>query len=78
MSLLGSYGIQPVMIKEIDTLKPGQGSVYICDGQISKGFVWIEGGLAVISENEIFGTRRRRTQGSEPVAPAQLISPTKT
>lgn len=50
------------------THKPG---LYICTGRISKGFIWPDIGLYVISENDIFGTKRtvsderRKSRGSE-------------
>lgn len=39
--------------------KPG---LYICLGRLSKGFIWPEIGLYVISEDEIFGSKRGLTR----------------
>ncbi|MDZ7697011.1 MAG: transcription-repair coupling factor [Deltaproteobacteria bacterium] len=38
---------------------PKNPGVYLCLGRLSKGFVWAEQNLCVLSEDEIFGTKRR-------------------
>ncbi len=63
-SLLVPYGIQLKIIDCFPDVKRGfkrsKGITYLCLGQISKGFVWPDESLAVITEDEIFGTKHRR------------------
>ncbi len=46
-------------------VSPGKG-LSICMGRVAKGFVWPELGIYVISEDEIFGTKRPRSRGKMP------------
>lgn len=49
-------------------------TVYLCVGEISSGFVWPEVSIAMITANEIFGTRRKgRTAGKSRIQ-KQLLS----
>ncbi len=48
--------------------------VYICIGQASSGFVWPSEALAVISEEQIFGVRRKRRKTTSRQVHTQLIS----
>ncbi len=62
-ALLEPYGATPAVVQEgkaADLLQRGAKGLYICVGQISKGFVWHELGLAVVSESEIFGAKISR------------------
>ena len=64
-SLLEPYRI-PVEI--IDTFKmdipstdTGKKRIFICAGHFSKGFVWLDEHLAILTEDEVFGEKRRKT-----------------
>ncbi|MCP3871661.1 MAG: transcription-repair coupling factor [Desulfobacteraceae bacterium] len=62
ISLLQPYGIEPEFCKtftDANTEKPG---VYYLYGDISSGFVLENKGLALVTENEIFGKKRIRRQ----------------
>lgn len=57
--LLVPYGIDPNMVERLPDLHRNKGQVFICIGVLSSGFVWPERHLAVITEDEIFGVKRR-------------------
>ena len=59
-SLLRLYEIQADMIPEFPGSNYKKGTVHICRGQIGAGFVWPDEGLAVITEDEIFGKKHRK------------------
>ncbi len=59
-ALLQPYGLEARMHTGLPDLTRARGLVYICIGRLSAGFVWQAAGLAVITENEIFGEKRRR------------------
>ena len=63
-SLLVPYGIQLKIIDGFPDVKRGfkrgKGITYLCLGRVSKGFVWQAESLAVITEDEIFGSKHRR------------------
>ena len=48
--------------------------VYLCVGEVSSGFVWSGASLALITANEIFGTRRKGTHAGRSLAQKQLLS----
>lgn len=39
---------------------PEAAGLYFCVGRLTRGFVWPEAGLYVVTEDEIFGTRKRQ------------------
>lgn len=51
-----------------------RGPVYVCLGRISAGFVWLEHGLAIITEDEIFGKKRRRRKVSHKNVRTELLA----
>ena len=72
-SLLTPYGIQTRFCEDFTSGGQGQGHVTVCLGQISTGFVWADEFLAVITENEIFGTRPRRPKTDRPRVRTELL-----
>ncbi|MBU1169253.1 MAG: transcription-repair coupling factor [Proteobacteria bacterium] len=60
--LLAPYGLDPVVLEHLPDLARNQGQVFICIGLLSSGFVWPGKQLAVITEDEIFGVKRRITR----------------
>ncbi|MDM8556211.1 transcription-repair coupling factor [Desulfococcaceae bacterium HSG7] len=48
--------------------------VYICTGQVSSGFVWPLESLAIITEEEIFGVRRKRRKTVSRRVHTELIT----
>jgi len=59
-SLLEPYGVNPHMTGGVPDILRKRGMVYISEGRISGGFFWPQESLAVITEDEIFGQKRRR------------------
>jgi len=59
-SLLVPYDIYPGLMETFPVRVEPKGSVYICPGALSAGFVWSEEGLAIITEAEIFGAKARK------------------
>jgi transcription-repair coupling factor (superfamily II helicase) len=59
LSLMTPYGVSLKLVDGFSDVHPDKGGAYICLGRISSGFVWPAESLAVITEDEIFGTKRR-------------------
>jgi transcription-repair coupling factor (superfamily II helicase) len=72
--ILHNYGVEvDECVAHWSTLSRGKG-LSICLGRLSKGFAWLDLGIQVISEDEIFGSKRPRSKaplraGSEAVSP---------
>ncbi|MEN8245245.1 MAG: transcription-repair coupling factor [Thermodesulfobacteriota bacterium] len=77
-SLITPYGIQVRTSETFPSwqrdLKGRDGRVYLCRGSVSSGFVWPNEGLAVLTEQEIFGARKRRKKGRKASAARQLLA----
>ncbi|MFO7685268.1 MAG: transcription-repair coupling factor [Desulfobacterales bacterium] len=72
-SLLIPYGVKTGFVESPAEITADMGTVFTLLGRISGGFAWPDERLAVITEEEIFGSRRRRrVQTRRP--PAELIS----
>jgi transcription-repair coupling factor (superfamily II helicase) len=71
----------PIQVLTRETFPTGQGliahqkkPVYLCIGEVSSGFVWPEASTALITANEIFGTRRKGTAAKKSRVQKQLLS----
>lgn len=74
-SLLSPYGVKTHIIEgPPDPERAGAGVVYICLGKLSAGFVWPDASAAIITENEIFGEKRRRSTRKIKDARSELLS----
>ena len=76
-SMLLAYPIQ-VLSRETFPSRPAPNDlqkkpVYLCVGEISSGFVWPEAAIALITANEIFGTRRKGTAAGRSRVQKQLL-----
>lgn len=58
IELLMPYGIEPHKLAKFPELR-NKGQVMICPGKLTTGFVWPDMNLAVITEDEIFGAKKR-------------------
>jgi transcription-repair coupling factor (superfamily II helicase) len=68
-SILDSYDIRLQVIESISEAVFGRGRIYLIYGIIQSGFIWPEGGIALISDQEIFGTAyRSRKTAARPKA----------
>ena len=74
ISLLSPYNIKPEKIDGFSDITQGKGFESICLGRISSGFVWPDELLAVITENEIFGTKRRKRLKQNQSVHAKLLA----
>jgi transcription-repair coupling factor (superfamily II helicase) len=59
LSLLAPYGVPLSRIDGFSDVHRKNGQAFVCLGRISSGFVWPAESLAIITEDEIFGSRRR-------------------
>jgi transcription-repair coupling factor (superfamily II helicase) len=73
-SLLVPYGIYPKSIERFYDIKQSKKQAFVCLGRISSGFVWPSESLAIITEDEIFGLRRRPKIKPEQQIRTQLFA----
>ena len=57
--LLHPYGIEPHKLDNIPDLTRNKGQILICKGRLTSGFVWPDMNLAIVTEDEIFGAKKR-------------------
>jgi len=74
ISLLAPYNIKPEKIDGFSDIIQAKGFEFICLGHISSGFVWPDELLAVITENEIFGVKRRKRLKQKQSVQAKLLA----
>ncbi len=74
VSLLVPYGIHLKRIDRFDDIKQNKGESFVCLGRISSGFVWPAESLAIITEDEIFGLKRRPKIKPEQQIRTQLFA----
>jgi transcription-repair coupling factor (superfamily II helicase) len=72
--LLDSYQLRAQVIENISEAVSGQGRIYLIYGIILSGFIWTEAGVAVISDQEIFGTAYRSRRTSIRTKASELLS----
>jgi transcription-repair coupling factor (superfamily II helicase) len=74
-SLLLPYELRPRLTEDLaSTADPGQSDVLIVSGRVSAGFVWPSAATAVITEEEIFGSRFHRPHRPKPTPVSELIA----
>ena len=73
ISLLAPYGLAPSIIDKLLDIKQMRASFYICIGSLSSGFIWSFETLAIITEDEIFGPKRRRRKKVKPSVKTKLL-----
>jgi transcription-repair coupling factor (superfamily II helicase) len=64
--LLSPYGLDPDIYEPAPDWSRHPGQVFICIGRVSTGFVWPDHALALITEDEIFGLKRRISRSTSP------------
>nr|MBL0700893.1 transcription-repair coupling factor [Desulfobacterales bacterium] len=72
-ALISPYGLEPAIIDKLPEIKNACGSFYICIGSLSSGFTWSFESLAIITEDEIFGPKRRRRKKVKPSVKTKLL-----
>lgn len=74
LELLKPYGIEPPVGTYNREATPRGGALRIAVGHLSTGFFWADAGLAVITEDEIFGAKRRVVRSAKRRARDELLS----
>ena len=74
LSLMTPYGASLRLVDGFSDVQPGKGQAFICLGRVSSGFVWPAESLAVLTEDEIFGLKRRAKLTPETKAKAQFLA----
>jgi len=72
--LLAPYGIDPSVFDHVPDFSRTRGLVLVCLGHVSSGFVLPETGLALITEDEIFGAKRRVTRSASRIKGKDFLS----
>lgn len=72
-SLLIPYGFQFKTADSFEKVKIEPGTMWLCLGQVSAGFVWPAESVALITEAEIFGLRTHRKKLLRPRHPSELL-----
>jgi transcription-repair coupling factor (superfamily II helicase) len=77
-ALLKPYGVRTDILEKFHTKRLlNHGSpktAFLCLGDLSKGFVWPEESLAIITDIEIFGNKGRHKKTAAPKIKTQLLS----
>ncbi len=74
LSLMTPYGVPLRHIDRFSDVHQSKGQAFICLGRISSGFVWPAESLAIITEDEIFGSKRRAKLTSESKVRTQFLA----
>jgi transcription-repair coupling factor (superfamily II helicase) len=72
--LLAPYAIAPMLVENLDAVLPRSGGIYLLSGKITAGFNWPDAGVALISDEEIFGTAYRTRKVIERSKALELIN----
>jgi transcription-repair coupling factor (superfamily II helicase) len=71
--LLKPYQFNPILIEGFPDLDRVKGMVLITIGFLSNGFVWSDESLAILTEEEIFGSRFKRRKTATKKARTELL-----
>ena len=72
-SLLTPYGFRFKFAETFANVEIEPGTLYLCLGQLTTGFVWAAESLAIITEAEIFGLSPRRRKPMRSSRPSELM-----
>jgi transcription-repair coupling factor (superfamily II helicase) len=72
-ALLVPYGFQFRLAETFEQVEISPGTLYLCLGHLSAGFVWAAESMAVITEAEIFGLRPSRRKPSRASRSSELL-----
>ena len=72
--LLALYDIEVSVVEDITALRINKPAVYLICGKVTAGFSWPGAGLAMITDEEIFGTAYRTGKVSKPAKAQELIN----
>ncbi len=72
--ILSSYGIRATRLDYFKRALFGQDRVYLMDGIVHEGFSWDDGQVAVLTDEEVFGTRYRSRRDVRRPKPTELLN----
>jgi transcription-repair coupling factor (superfamily II helicase) len=72
--VLDPYGVHAVVIEHMTDATFGQGRIYLTYGNFQAGFIWPDAGVAVISDQEVFGTAYRASSVSTRPKASELLN----
>lgn len=75
LSLLKPYGVAPQLLDHLSLNRVPRPSIYYMVGNLSSGFVLHESGIAIVTDQEIFGVKRRVINRSTKRAKSRFITP---
>ena len=73
-TLLAPYGIKPAIIESLADMLEDQPRVYLAADMLSAGFVWNDEKLALISDQEIFGTTYRSRPAAKRTDVSEILN----
>jgi transcription-repair coupling factor (superfamily II helicase) len=73
-NILDGYAVRLDVIERMSEAVFGRGRVYLIYGIIQSGFIWPEGGVALISDQEVFGTAYRSRKAAARPKVSELLS----
>ncbi len=71
--LLAPYAVTPLAVENINAVKPHSGEVYTLLGKMTDGFEWPDAGIALVSDQEIFGRAYQTRKVSDRPKALELI-----
>jgi transcription-repair coupling factor (superfamily II helicase) len=72
--LLSAHNIKTVQLEDITQAVYDRGRIYLINNLISNGFIWPDGKVAVMTDEEIFGTQYRSRKTLKRTQPADLLN----
>jgi len=75
LSLLQPYGIAPSFIRDFQEIEKQKPGIYYTFGDLARGMVFMDQGIALITNQEIFGVKKRRRMSGTKRAKSEFITP---
>ena len=72
-SLLIPYGFQFKFADTFAQAKIEPGTLYLCLGHLSAGFIWVDESMAIITEAEIFGLKPLHRKSPQPRRSSEML-----
>ncbi|MBI9088212.1 MAG: transcription-repair coupling factor [Desulfobacterium sp.] len=74
-SLLQPYGLEPTFVKDFQEIEAKRPGIYYTTANLTRGVVSAAEGIALITNQEIFGVKRRRRISGTKRAKTEFITP---
>ena len=72
--LIEPYGLKAIAIENLSDIVLGQSRIYVVGGAVSAGFIWPELELALVTDEEIFGTTYRPRKANLQRKASELLN----